>query len=279
VFEWFEELAAKIQTNKFFLVDGPESAEWRRGSDAALPPSYREFVLRFGNAKLFRYGSWYYVSIFAGPREAENADGERFIQFGGTWTSRAFFKESLLVGGAESPVFESFKNCTRKTADGFEQWIKQKCAAARKRFNKKAWDAIEQGPPPFTEHERAVVEARKQIHWRVIGIAPNEDLRFEIRNDSTMSLPFLSVGVRGKLRPPNVGPLTGGAFLPIASIGPGETGIVEFDCYKGYITPIDTEVFDEPEPGPEDRDQYWEFRPMPPINRFEVRGGPATKNE
>lgn len=266
LFEWLEEMAAKIKTNKFLLVDGPASPELRHAvesSYAPLPPSYREFVLRFGNAELFRRGSWYYVTVYADPREAEKADGECFIQFGGTWTSNAFFKESLLVAGAESPVFESFKHCMRKTADGFEQWLKKKCAAARKRFKKKDWEAIQNGPSPFTERERAVVEARRHFHWRVVGASPNEDLRFEIRNESTMSLPYLSVGIRGKRRPPNDGPLTGGVHLPVSAIGPGESQLVEFDCYKEYISPEDTEVFELPEPGPEDREEYWEFEPLP----------------
>lgn len=44
-------------------------------------------------------------------------------------------------------------------------------------------------------------------------------------------------------------------------IGPGETRVVEPGCYKEFVAPEDTEVFDLPDPGPEDREQYWEFRP------------------
>jgi hypothetical protein len=157
-------------------------------------------------------------------------------------------------------VFEWFSNGIQQTADGFEDWLKAKCKSARKRFKKKEWEAIEKGPPPFNDHEQAIVEARKLFRWRVVGIAPNEDLRFEIHNGSAMTLPYLSVGVRGKLRPPKNGPLNGGAFLPVASIRPGETKVVEFDCYKKFIAPNDTEAFALPDPGPEDREQYWEFR-------------------
>ena len=87
-----------------------------------------------------------------------------------------------------------------------------------------------------------------------------EDLRFEIYNGSKMILPYLSFGIRGKLRPPKNGPFEGGAFLPVASIFPGETAIIEKGCYKELIAPNDTEIFELPEPGPEDRDQYWEFK-------------------
>ena len=264
MFEWLDEEMSQIKTPKFHLVDGPASAELRQGvesCDFPLPPSYREFVLRFGNAKLYRRGSNWLVQVYAGPREAENDQAESLIHFGRTETSLAYFKESLLKAGKESPVFEwRHEQGVQQTADTFEDWLKTKCDSARKRFKKKEWDAIEKGPSPFTDHEQAIVEARKQFRWRVVGVAPNEDLRFEIHNGSATTLPYLSVGVRGKLRPPKNGPLNGGAFLPIASIRPGETKVVEFDCYKKFIAPAVTEVFALPDPGPEDREQYWEFR-------------------
>ena len=263
MFEWLVDEIAQIKTRKFHLVDGPASADFRdavESCDFPLPPSYREFVLRFGNAKLYRYSSNYYLTIFADPLDATSPKNESFIQFGRTWISNAYFKESLLSPGRESPVFESFANGTRQTASGFEDWINAKSRAAKRRFKKKDWKAIEKGPAPFTEHERAVVEARKLYRWRVVGIAPNEDLRFEVHNGSSMNLPYLSIGIRGKLRPPQNGPLEGGAFLPVASIGPGETQIVEFYCYKNYISPRDTEAFELPDPGPEDRNEYWEFQ-------------------
>jgi hypothetical protein len=266
MFEWLDEELARIKTRKFHLVDGPASPELRQAvesCDFPLPPSYREFVLRFGNAKLFRRGSNWLVQVYAGPREAETDQVESFIHFGRTETALAYFKESLLAAGEESPVFEwRHEQGVQQTVGSFEDWLKSKCDSARKRYKKREWEAIEKGPPPFTDHEQAIVEARKQFQWRVVGVALNEDLRFEIHNGSTMTLPYLSIGIRGKLRPPKTGPLNGGAFLPVASIHPGETQVVEFDCYKKFIAPEDTEAFALPDPGPEDREQYWEFKAL-----------------
>ena len=215
MFEWLVEEMARIKTRKFHLVDGPASTELRKAVENAaipLPPSYKEFVLRFGNARLYRRSSYWLVEVYAGPREAVSNDGESLIQFGRTHTSLAYFKESLLVEGSESPVFEwRHEQGVQQTADGFLDWLKAKCSVARKQYKKKEWEAIEHGPPPFTAQEQAVVEARKHFRWRVLGIAPNGDLRFEIHNGSDMILPSLSVGVRGKLRPPKSGPLNGGA--------------------------------------------------------------------
>ncbi len=132
----------------------------------------------------------------------------------------------------------------------------------RKQYEKREWEAIENGPPPFTQEEQAVVEARKRFRWRVVGISPNGDLRFEVHNGSDMVLPYLFLGVRGTLRPPNTGPLHGGARLPVGPVRPGSTAIIEYECYKKLVAPENVEVFDLPDPGPEDREYYWEFKAL-----------------
>jgi hypothetical protein len=84
--EWLEEEMRSIKTPKFHLVDGPASSEFRKvieSSDFRLPESYREFLLKFGNAQLYRYSSNYYITVFAGPREAEIAQ-EVMINIGST---------------------------------------------------------------------------------------------------------------------------------------------------------------------------------------------------
>lgn len=264
MFSWLHDRMNGVKTDKFFLVDGPASSTLREAvesSDFPLPPSYKQFVLEFGNAKLYRKSSYWLVEVYAGPREAESDKGESLIQIGRTHSSLAYFKESLLVEGCESPVFEwRHQQGIRQTADSFAQWLERKCDAARKQFKMKEWQAIQEGPAPFDQRELAIVEARRLYRWKVVGVAPNEDLRFEIYNGSSMVLPYLSVKIRGRLRPPKSGPLHGGVYLPIASIRPGETAIIEFDCYKQYIAPKDTEVMASPDPCPEDRAMYWEFR-------------------
>jgi hypothetical protein len=267
MFEWLVEEMTKIKTRKFHLVDGPASPEFREAvvnTGFPLPPSYKEFVLQFGNAKLYRRSSYWLVEVYAGPREVVSGDGEALIQFGRTHTSLSYFKESQLEEGRESPVFEwRHQQGVQQTAESFQDWLTAKCRWARKQYKKKEREAIEHGPPPFTERELALVESRRQFRWRVVGIAPNGDLRFEVHNGSHTILTSLSVGVRGKLRPPKTGPLDGGVYLPVSSIRPGETKIVEHDCYKQFVLPEDAEVFELPDPEPEDREQYWEFKPIP----------------
>ena len=261
MFQWLKDEMAQVQTRKFYLVDGPASDELRRAvesSDFPLPPSYQQFVLQLGNAQLYRSGSIYYVTIYAGPREVESAKGEALIQIGRTETSMAYFKDSLLMPEAESPVFEwRHHQGLRRAADGFEPWLKAKCRAARTRYKKREWEAILQGPPPFTIEEQAIVAARRKFRWRVVGSADNGDIQFEVHNGSDMVLPFLSIGIRGKH-----GQVNGGVWLKVASILPGETRVIEKDCYKKWLPPEDVDAFEKPDPGPEDRDRYWEFRAL-----------------
>jgi hypothetical protein len=264
MYTWLEDEIAKIRTNKFHRVDGPATAELRHAVDNCnipFPLSYKEFLLRFGNSFLYRRSSYWLVEVFASPREAVSKEVGSLIQFGRTHEAIAYFKKESLIDGHEAPVLEwKHGQGFKVTATSFADWLQKNCNIARKRFTKKEWQSIENGPLPFTDHELAVVQARKSFRFRVIGIAVNGDLEFEVENGSKMTLAYLSVGIRGKLRPPKIGPLEGGGYLPISSIEPGKTGVLQYDCYKQYILPEHTEVYSLPEPGPEDRDQYWEFK-------------------
>jgi hypothetical protein len=258
MFDWLEKEMQSVRTPHFFEVDGPASPELREAvelSDAPLPPSYRQFVLQFGNAKLYRYSSDYYVTIFAGPRGATDSKGESYVLVGRTWTSRAYFKESLLQEGRDSPVFERYYNSTRKTADGFEEWLHAKCRMARKRFKKGQWQAVVEGPAPFTEQEAAIARARKKFTWRVVGIASDGELEFEVHNASELRLPYLSVGIRYKN-----GEDFGGVSIPVSHVAPGQTVMVKLDCYKATHDPSTIEAFELPDAEPALRDLYWEFR-------------------
>jgi hypothetical protein len=265
--DWLDEEMAKIKTRKFHVVEGPAPPELRQAvedSGIHIPPSYKEFIFRFRNAKLYRQGSSYLVQVFAVPREIRLDKGEPLLHFGRTDVGLAYFKEALLVPDGESPVFERGheRGGLRKTADGFEQWLEAKCRAARKLFADEQWEAIENGPPPFSEQEKAIVEARNHFRWRVLGVAPSGDLQFEVHNGSAMTLPYFSLGLRGELRPPKSGPLDGGVWLPVSSVSPGETRVIETDCYKDLVNPTDAKVFELPDPEPEDRTDYWEFRAL-----------------
>ncbi|HTJ97759.1 MAG TPA: hypothetical protein VL381_09835 [Rhodocyclaceae bacterium] len=108
---------------------------------------------------------------------------------------------------------------------------------------------------PFSKRELAIVEARKHFRWRHMGYADNGDALFEVSNGSAMLLPYLSIGVKGPR-------LIGGAWLNVSTIGPGQVGTVQHQCYKDLMTREEHEFFNAEEPTPETRDRFWEFERM-----------------
>src|SRR5262249_11844787 len=150
--------------------------------------------------------------------------------FGRTDDTEAYFKESLLAPGEESPVFEWLydERIEKQTANGFEEWLTKKCAWARRSYTRKRWREIEKGPPPFSHEEEKTIEARRKFRWRVAGVSGNGDIQFEIHNQSNMVIPFLSVGIRGKRRDTDA-TLKGGVWLLVGSVLPGQTAVIEKD--------------------------------------------------
>jgi hypothetical protein len=217
-------------------------------------PSYNAFITKFGNACLYRELSYYLIRVFSKPRQQVDKKGEEFFEFGGYDSGDACFKTSLLVEGRETPIFET-RGVTGlfQTATSFGEWLESRAVKARKRYKRSEWKQILAGPLPFTEVEQDIVKARSQFKWQVVGITENGDLKFEVTNNSKRVLPFLTIGIRAPK-------LLGGIWLPVATILPGRTKIIQASAYKEQADPDTIEAFDEPEPWPEDRDRYWEFR-------------------
>lgn len=280
MYEWLAQEIEEIQTNKFHRVDGPAGAKLRRavkGTKLAAPASYKEFVLKFGNAELYRYDELdlYYVTVYASLRETETKGGEVLYLLGRNDRHFAYFKHELLSGEKESPVFEwiSPAGYLRKAADEFQAWLENRCRRARKQYSKQRWAEIVRGPEPFTPLERQIVEARRRYRWRATGVAKNGDIEFEVHNGSEMMLPYLSIGIDDE-----DGVLGGGGvFLPVGKIKPGETKTVAFDCYKDFVSPERTKTFALPDPGPEDREFYWEFHAAEPPKARNRRASPRKK--
>ena len=59
MFDWLEKEIGTINTRRFHVVEGPADAALRaaiEGNEVPLPRSYKEFVFRFGQAKLYDEG-------------------------------------------------------------------------------------------------------------------------------------------------------------------------------------------------------------------------------
>ena len=258
MFEWLQSEIEAVKTPRFHVVDGPADSKLRAAivqSDLQLPEAYKQFVLTFGNARLYRNARnhSYRIGIFAGPRESTLNDENRIYHLGFHDGASVYVKPE--AGSVKLPIFESELDEEEKVADNFEEWLTASCARARNSFGKRQWNEILHGPRPFTPEEQVLLATRRQIQWRVLGIDGNGDHIFEVTNAATRALPVLTVGIRSKDRR-----LNGAIPLDIGHIGPGETGVLHRDCYKAQKPPSEIEAFPLPDPQPEDRDYYWEFK-------------------
>jgi hypothetical protein len=110
MFKWLERELAEIKTPRFHVVDGPADTKLRAAlthSNLPLPHAYREFVLKFGNAKLYRMpgSDSYRIGVFAGPRQGTLSDGTRIYQIGFHNGATVYLKATSRA--VEFPVFES----------------------------------------------------------------------------------------------------------------------------------------------------------------------------
>jgi hypothetical protein len=260
MYEWLELEIRQIKTRMFHVVDGAASGGAQttiKELGKVLPPSYRQFLLRFGKAKLYRELDYYLLGVLSEPKEGSDRGGHPIMCIGHYDDSRAYFRLPL-EPGRELPVFEWGGGGLRRVSATFESWVEKRCADCRKRMGSARWSEILDGPTAFTPRELSIVAARPRFEWTVIGRTVNGNLRFRVHNGSDLVLPFLSLGVRSR-----DGTFNGGVYLPIADLAPGQTAVIERECYKRQVDPNLLEAFALPDPEPEDRDRYWEFRHLP----------------
>lgn len=257
MYDWLEHELMAVLTPGFHVVEGPAAAELREAvsrSVLPLPDSYRAFVLRFGNAKLYRIPRTrsYRIGVFAGPRRGRLDDGTPVFEVGFHDGARVFI--DLAAGPTGGAVWESEAGEEQRVGESFHVWLADRCARARARHTVDEWAVVVSGPKPFTPAEQELIDTRRHISWRVTGIDADGNHVFEVTNAGTRSIPVLTVGVRSEDRR-----LNGAILLAIGHIGPGQTATVRASCYKGLKRPEEILVFELPEPRPEDRDFYGEL--------------------
>jgi hypothetical protein len=253
----FEEIKLellKIPTPKFHKIDKycfENDNQFRR---LKLPNSYKSFLTEIGTVKLFREGGGYIVGVYPIISDLKLSDGDFALNFGHYDSHKVWFKKSQLFFD-EPPVYQNKDSKMVEAAPNFIDWLNNSLSAAKRRYTKKEWEKILRGPSPFNKRELSIVQARKDFHWKILGVTKENKVQFQVTNSSCLILPYLSIGVRHK-----DGSFEGGIWLNTLNINPGQTAIVEKDCYSELTCFNDLEFFDEIDPEPEDRDQYWEFK-------------------
>lgn len=258
MFEWLEREISGIKMPRFHVVDGPADPRLREvviGSSFPIPSAYKEFVLKFGNSKLYRNprNDSYHIGVFAAPREATLENGTQIYHVGFHDGASVYVK--CLSNSAPLPIFEFESGLEEEVVSSFEEWLSAICATARNRYGKAKWAEILRGPKPFSGEEKDIIEARRSMRWRVLGIDADGRHIIEITNAGRRALATLTVGARSK-----DGRLNGAVRLDVSNVDPGQTALLHAGCYKDLVPPQEVEMFALPDPNPEDRDYYWEFK-------------------
>jgi len=257
-YKWLTDATAEVENSSFFRFEKCKDSELNNFEKThfALPSDYRDFVRQNGSAFLFRdpRSNWHRLRVFAPPKhfEADEPRGQLF-QIG--YYVNTGYACYLACDGRineSGAVFRGDCFPLRKLADSFQEWLLKSFNRAKREYPKSDWGAMVASAPPFDERELNILRAIPKFKVRKIGATGNGNVLFEVENQSSMFLPYLSIGLRW-------GKLDGGAFLRTQDIRPGSKKVIEQACYKGAVDAEKLELFSLPLPTPEDRRYYREF--------------------
>lgn len=256
-FEWFEQEISIIKSRRFHILEPlmPEDLSYK---GVHLVEDYLVFMEKFGHAMLFtNHQDSPVLNVYPlkDYRRHKCADGKVYIGFACRSYQSVYFDEEVVLRGEQSKVYTVTIKKASELSPNFSEWFLSAYQWAKSKYSPRQWKCIIDGPKPFTMEELRIVNARKSISWQPVGFTASGNVKFRIKNNSDLTLPFLSIGVQGK----GETILIGGVWLDISLIKPGETTIIEHDCYVDQIPRDKLEFFEKPEPIPEKREAYWEF--------------------
>jgi hypothetical protein len=258
-YSWLTEETAKVSNRSFYRFERCDSDTLKQFEETFfhLPSDYRDFVVQMGSAFLLRdpRSKWHRVQVLAPPKRFDVVvpRGELF-QVGHNVNSGMgcyLVREHQII--ADGAIFQADCCPIRKLADNFESWLLKTFKTAKEEYPKSEWASMTASAPPFNDRELSILQAIPKFKVRKIGITKEGNILFEVENQSTLVLPFLSVGLRW-------GRLEGGVSLRTGEIGPGSKKVIEQACYKGATDPERLELYALPLPTPEDRRYFREFK-------------------
>ncbi len=259
MYKWLNKELSEVKWRKFFVFKGgvdPRAIAELEEQFAPLPIDYKRYLLERGDSRLFRclVHGWYNFAILGNPQTQSGRDGETLLLIGFYKGCSAYFRKSNNTNEIEPCVLEGVRPALRRVAGSFGEWLKKRLESSRKLYKKSEWKHIAKGATPFSDEELRIVDALKDYDFEKTGISPDGNLLIRVHNGSSMKLHYLTAGARAK------GRLEGAVRLQVSSIAPGETKIIERDCYKSLVRAEEIELFRKPPPDPEDRELYYEFR-------------------
>ncbi|VTR99026.1 Uncharacterized protein OS=Planctomyces maris DSM 8797 GN=PM8797T_10294 PE=4 SV=1 [Tuwongella immobilis] len=218
---------------------------------SAFPPSYIEFLTRYGGVKLFREGFGYQMAVLPTPMKVDDDDYGDLYQFGWYHDSFCYFSPTFMKPGAESPVYEIDDGELVMVAPSFSEW-----------FSRGATALLSQQPlmgegelaVTFSEQEQAIVRRRTQYQWHITG-RTEKFVVINMTNLSDATLDFITIGVRSIDRS-----LNGAVRVDVRDLAVGMSKDIPLDCYSELVHPSQVELFNLPEPSPATRSMYFEFQ-------------------
>jgi hypothetical protein len=225
--------------------DRPETTAFLSLS-SAFPPTYLEFMSRYGGVKLFREGLGYLLTVLPVPLREENDEHGVLFRFGSYDDSYCYFLEAIMMPNEESPVYAVVDGELIPVASSFGEW-----------FTLAATELLSQrhltGDAAFTEKEKQILQLRKLYQWQVIGHT-DKAVAISITNMSNSTLNCITLGIQSK-----DGTLNGAVKVDVSDLAPGRTKNINLDCYSDLIHPSCVNVFDLPDPTPGTRTAYFEL--------------------
>lgn len=262
MYTWLEQELNNIKQPDFHqtgIDELVESSVMLKGYN--FPYSYTKFHEVFSGVRLFRKRGHYRIIVFAQPKVVM-LDQKKVVYIGFTEIGEhAYFRGEDLLSKDNKNVYvyekdhdfidEGLENSTLTFAD----WLKARYDAERSSHSATEWNAITDGTIDFNDKEKKIIEARKHFHWEVIGRSDDGNFIFKITNLSSITLPYISIGMRSRDRS-----LNSKLWIPVSDLEPSCTKIIEKEVYGASINPNLLEVYELPEPNPLDKEKYWEFR-------------------
>jgi hypothetical protein len=261
-FDWLQEEIASIKSQRFHIFESLTSAESVYKTEGVVVPpvgDYLEFLKYFGYARMFTdHRDSPEVSVYSlkDSRRHVCKNGSVFVGFGYRSYQSVYFDEALILNGMQSPVYTVNTNQGKVIAPNFSEWLLDAYQWAKSKYSAKRWASILVGPQPFSTSEQNIANATEKFHFELVGFHEDGDALIRVKNGSTLTLPYFSIGAKDK----SDVVLIGAVWLNTSKIEPNQTAIVKHGCYKDQIKQDELMLFRCDKPIPEKREAYWEFK-------------------
>lgn len=262
-YEWLHDLRNRIERAKFLVFEpiSPMALEAFESGIGPLPDAYREFLLTFGEARLFRsFISDSYELTVEAPSHIDTQEvSSQIVRVGrsGTETALYVWQNGSLHG--KGSLYGIYQGHMREIASSFEQWLEQGRHRARSQYSRKEWAQVLAPVLPFTEEEQRVVDALAQFRFHQVGLSDQGGLVVEVKNDSPIQLPWIPVKMKWLWGDGSLG--TGAGIIPTSKLKPGEARLTEVsNTYKDAgVKPEQIELIAHPPILPDDRPFYQDW--------------------